>query len=424
METIKLTFEKIGHNGVSIGKFRNKIVFAYGILPGEEALVKIIKNRKRFIEAELLEVLSKSPYRIEAKENHYLSCSPWQTFSYDFQIKIKKNLLKEIYLKFADYQISLNNFYPAKEIFGYRTKIEYSFLEEGEKYFLAFYKRGDYREKLKLKNGCLLIDEEANKLALDLLEKINFEKLKNLKSLIIRKAKRTNDIHLSLLTKNRNQSFIYRNEKLSGFVFAFSNPKSPASRFDEVLNSWGREYLKEKILNLEIFYPYNSFFQNNIELFEEALKIMIENSEDFKKIIDLYSGVGVIGLSLKEKAKEILAVDVDKNSISYAKINAEINGVKNFKTLVLPSEKISFDLLEKTDLLILDPPRSGLHRKLIDLILKTKPQSIFYLSCNPITQARDFNFLKNDYKIKGVYGFDFYPNTPHLESLLILIKNK
>ncbi|GBD34357.1 23S rRNA (uracil-C(5))-methyltransferase RlmCD [bacterium HR35] len=420
METIKITFEKIGHNGVSIGKFENKIVFAYGILPGEEALVKVIKNKKNFIEAEVLEILNKSPYRVEAKENHYLSCSPWQTFSYDWQVKIKKDLLKEIYLKFANIEIELKNFNRAKEIFGYRTKIEYSFLEENEKNWFAFYKRGSFKEKIKLENGCLLMDEQANYLALEVLKEINKKRLKNLKSLIIRKAKRTSDIHISVLTKDKDQSFVYKNDKLSGFVFAFSNPKSPASRFDKVLNSWGREYLKEKILNLEILYPYNSFFQNNIELFEEALRVMIENSEDFKKVVDLYSGVGVIGLSLKEKAKEILAVDIDKSSISYAKLNAEINGINNFKALVLPSEKISSELLEKVDLLILDPPRAGLHKKLIDLILKTKPENIFYLSCNPITQARDFNFLKNEYKIKGVYGFDFYPNTPHLECLLIL----
>lgn len=420
METIKITFEKIGHNGVSIGKFENKIVFAYGILPGEEALVKVIKNKKNFIEAEVLEILNKSPYRVEAKENHYLSCSPWQTFSYDWQVKIKKDLLKEIYLKFANIEIELKNFNRAKEIFGYRTKIEYSFLEENEKNWFAFYKRGSFKEKIKLENGCLLMDEQANYLALEILKEINKKRLKNLKSLIIRKAKRTSDIHISVLTKDKDQSFVYKNDKLSGFVFAFSNPKSPASRFDKVLNSWGREYLKEKILNLEILYPYNSFFQNNIELFEKALRVMIENSEDFKKVVDLYSGVGVIGLSLKEKAKEILAVDIDKSSISYAKLNAEINGIKNFKALVLPSEKISSELLEKVDLLILDPPRAGLHKKLIDLILKNKPENIFYLSCNPITQARDFNFLKNEYKIKGVYGFDFYPNTPHLECLLIL----
>lgn len=421
MKTIKVVFEKIGDNGVSIGRFEEKIVFAYGILPGEEALLKIRKEKKNLIEGELLEIIQASPFRIQPKEDHYLSCSPWQTFAYDFQLEIKKKLLEEIYLKFAKQRIEIKEFYSAPEIFEYRTKIEYSFLEENGIFF-SFYKRGSFKEKVKLEEGCLLINNKANKIALEILEEIKKRKIKNLKSLIIRKAKRTNDLHFSLLTTTKKQNFIYQNENISGFVFAFSNPKSPASNFNEVLNEWGREYLTEKILNLNIKYPYTSFFQNNVDLFEEALKIMINNCDDFYKIVDLYSGVGVISLALKDRAKEILAVDIDKNALTYAKLNAELNEVKNFKTISLPSEKIPLEILEKVDLLILDPPRSGLHPKLIDLILKTKPNNIFYLSCNPITQARDFNFLKNDYKIKEVYGFDFYPNTPHLESLLLLIK--
>jgi 23S rRNA (uracil1939-C5)-methyltransferase len=178
--------------------------------------------------------------------------------------------------------------------------------------------------------------------------------------------------------------------------------------------------LREKILDLEIRYHYSSFFQNNVDLFEKALKIMQENSKEFKKVVDLYSGVGVIGLSLKNFAKEILFVEIDKTAIEYTKINAELNNVKNFKAINLPSEKIPREVLENVDLLILDPPRAGLHKKLIKLILEQKPKNIFYLSCNPITQARDFGLLKDYYELSKIYGLDFYPNTPHMETLLIL----
>jgi 23S rRNA (uracil1939-C5)-methyltransferase len=147
---------------------------------------------------------------------------------------------------------------------------------------------------------------------------------------------------------------------------------------------------------------------------------MKENSNEFNKVVDLYAGVGIIGLSLKNYSKEIWSVEIDKTATQYAKVNADLNNIKNFQTLALASEIIPRDVLENTDLLILDPPRTGLHKKLINLILETKPKNIFYLSCNPITQARDFSFLKQVYRIKKFYGFDFYPNTPHLESLIIL----
>ncbi|GIW65892.1 MAG: 23S rRNA (uracil-5-)-methyltransferase RumA [Candidatus Parcubacteria bacterium] len=420
MKRIIVDFEKIGENGVSIGRFNGKIVFSYGIIPGERAKIIITKEKNNFIEGELEEVIISSPYRINPKESHYLSCSPWQTFDYKLQIELKKNLLKEIFFKFSKYEIDINHFYPASQIFEYRTKIEYSFLEEKNKYFFAFYKRGSFNKKIKLKEGCLLIDREVNNIALDILDQINKKKIKNLKSLIIRKTRRTKDCHFALLTTNKNQSFIYKNDKISGFALIFSNPQTSISSFDEVINFYGREYLKETILNLEINYPYNSFFQNNIELFEEALRVMIKDSEFFSKIVDLYSGVGVIGLSLKDKSKKILAIDIDNQAIFYAKLNAKLNKVKNFQAICLASEKIPLEILENTDLLILDPPRPGLHPKLIDLIIKTKPYNIFYLSCNPITQARDFNLLKDNYRLKEIYAFDFYPNTPHLECLIFL----
>jgi 23S rRNA (uracil1939-C5)-methyltransferase len=420
MKDIIVEFEKIGHNGVSIGRYNGKIVFAYGILPGEKAKIKVTQEKKNLIKGEVLEILEKSKYRIQELEDHYLSCSPWQVFDYNYQVEIKRELLRGIFRNFAGIDVEINDFFPSPKTFGYRTKIEYSFLKENDRYFFAFHKRESFKKKIKLKDGCKLISDKANEIASFILEKINEKRTKDLKTLIIRKSQRYEDIHFALLTSDKSQVFEFANENLSGFSFIFSKKESPASTFDEIIYEWGREYLREKILNLEIRYHYTSFFQNNIELFEKALEIMKENSNEFNKVVDLYAGAGIIGLSLKSYSKEIWSVEIDKIATQYAKINAELNDVKNFKTLTLASERIPRDILENTDLLILDPPRTGLHKKLINLILETKPKNIFYLSCNPITQARDLSFLKQVYRIKKFYGFDFYPNTPHLESLIIL----
>jgi 23S rRNA (uracil1939-C5)-methyltransferase len=420
MKEIIVEFEKIGHNGVSIGRYNGKVVFAYGILPGEKAKIKVTQEKKNLIKGEGVEILERSKYRIQEVEDHYLSCSPWQVFDYNYQIEIKKELLREIFRDFSKVDIEINDFFASPNVFGYRTKIEYSFLEENNRYYFAFHKRENFKEKVKLSEGCKLISEKANKVSFLVLEEINKRKIKDLKTLIIRKSRRYDDVYIALLTSNKNQNFSFSNQELIGFSFIYSKKESPASTFDEIIYKWGREYLKEKILNLEIRYHYTSFFQNNIELFEKSLEIMKENSNEFNKVVDLYAGVGVIGLSLKDYSKEIWSVEIDKTAIQYAKVNADLNNIKNFKALTLASEKIPKDILENTDLLILDPPRTGLHKKLINLILEIKPKNIFYLSCNPITQARDFNFLKNDYKIEKFFGFDFYPQTPHLESLIVL----
>jgi len=418
LQEIELEFEKIGHNGISIGYFNNKVVFAYGILPGEIAKIKILKEKKNLIEGELLEIVKKSPHRILEEENHYLSCSPWQTFNYNFQIEIKKQILNEIFKKFSKFEINLEKFFPANKISGYRTKIEYSFLEENNILYYAFYKRGSFAQKIKLQNGCFLISDNANKLALKLLEEINKKSLKEAKGLIIRKSHYFNDMHFALFIKDKNYNFSFNNKELAGFSLIYSNPKISINKIDEILKEEGQNYIREKILNLEFRYPYTSFFQNNIELFEEVLKIMKKHANSCIKLVDLYCGVGVIGLSIG--GEKIIGIDNDENAIKYTKLNALLNNIKNFEGIFLRSEKISEEFLKNTDILILDPPRVGLHSKLIKLILKTKPQNIFYLSCNPVTQARDFVLLKDYYELINIYGFDFYPQTPHIESLIIL----
>jgi len=417
---IIIYIEKIGHNGISIGRYKSKIVFVHGGLPEEKVKIRILKNKRNYYEGEILEILEKSPFRKNPLEDHYLSCSPWQVFDYNYQINLKKNLLLEIYRTFAKEEIELLDFLPSPLVFEYRTKIEFSFFKNKNLY-LAFHKRGSRFGKVILEKGCALIDKTSNQVALEFLKKINNLNFKNPKYLIIRRSINYNDRHLSFLVTKKD--FLeFKNENLTGFVLALSDFKSPAANYDEVLFSWGQEFLREKILDFEFKYPYDSFFQNNVFLFEEVLKIMNQNIGPVNKLVDLYAGVGVIGICFKNKAKNIISVESNKKAVEYAKINAKINGLSNFEAFNLSVEKIPESFLYQTDLLILDPPRSGLSKKVINLILKTKPKFIFYLSCNPISQARDFLLLKENYKIDKIFGFDFYPNTPHLESLLLLSK--
>lgn len=421
MKEIIVEFQKIVPEGKSLGKFNGKVVFAYGILPYEKARVRIIKEKKNYLEAELCEIIEKSKDRIDIKEDHYLSCSPWQGFNYEKQIEIKENLLKEIYFQYLRKEIEINGFEKAKKIFGYRTKIEFSFLKE-DKIYLAFYKRGSNVEKIKLENGCILGSEKMNLASLKIVERlnnINFP-FKDLKGFMIRESKRFNKRLGVLFLLNKNMPKIDLVENLDGLILVYSFEKSPAFVFTEILNKIGDEFLKEKILDLEIYYGPESFFQNNIDLFEKVLIDIKNNCDKVNKIVELYSGVGSIILNLKDYSKKIYGVEIVKEACDFAQISAEMNNIKNFKIINLAAEKLDFEFLKNTNILVLDPPRTGLHKKVINLILSSLPQKIIYLSCNPITQARDYSLLKEKYKIKFLKGYDFYPNTPHMESLLIL----
>lgn len=432
MQTKILKFNKINHELRVISIQEGKEFLAYGILPEEEAEVKVSKRKRgrRFVKP--VRILSKSKYRIDPVEDHYLTCSPLQHIDYDYQIELKENALNDL---FSDLNIRVSQFYNADEIFNYRNKLEFSFYgDESNRIHLAFHRRDTKFGKDILNSGCALGSDSMNKTGLKIVEVLNRYHIeaRSLKTLTVRESKYNNKVITVLLIKD--EDFIQKHSQdidnlfndlkntSNGIVVGYSSPKSPASNIDNILFQSGDEYLEEKINDKTIRYRYDSFFQNNIPMFEKSLKEIIDSIDNSNRIVELYSGVGTIGLNLVNKAKEVIGVEVSESSVEYSKLNAESNNIENYTALKLESENISPEVLNNSDVLVLDPPRSGLHPRVIEMILEKKPKRVIYLSCNPITQARDVKLLTG-YKIDRLSGFDFYPNTPHMESLAILDLN-
>jgi 23S rRNA (uracil1939-C5)-methyltransferase len=426
MREITLEFQKIVGEGKALGRSEGKVIFCYGVLPGETARVRTTFEKKNFAEAELLEIVKPSPQRVAPREDHYLSCSPWQVMEYGLQCETKKGIIEDLLYQTTKETIRLDKFYSAGETFGYRTKIEYSFTGEPGALSFAFHKRGNYREKYLLPQGCALISERTNALAVKILSVINSLKLStdDLKTLIIREAKNPGSRVAALFMKRRDIELPdMKLDGLDGFLAVYSNPVSSVSQVDGIIKSWGNDFVTEEILGGKFSYGFDCFFQNNIELFSEALKEIRAAAFKCGKLVDLYSGVGVIGLSLRDLADKVLAVEASESSAKYAALNAAQNGARNFEMTCSLSEKADGGLFDGTDILVLDPPRAGLHAKVIKRIMEILPKSIIYLSCNPITQGRDAAFFMEKYKLIRAAGFDFYPNTPHAETLMVFERN-
>lgn len=421
-EEIELEFDKIVCEGKALGRYKGKVVFAYGVLPNEKARVRKVVEKRNFIEGEVVEILSKSPFRVDPKEDHFLSCSPWQIISYEKQLDYKKKIMLDGLYQSTKEIFEVNYFYSASEIFGYRTKIEYSFTNE-EQISLAFHKRGDYSNKIRLKSGCVLINPKVNSIALNIVEQLKKQGLVSdiFKSLVLRYSFSQDSVISVLFIKDEKISpkidlFL---DGHKGHINVYSNPRSPVSIVDKILDVVGEKELYEVILEKRFFYNFDSFFQNNIKLFEKAVEIIKANVVG-KRVLDLYCGVGVIGLSVCNEIEDLVGCESAFSSVEYAKRNVLINGInKKVSFLEMPSEDIDGEIL-KDSCLIVDPPRSGMHKKLIKKILSFLPKRIIYLSCNPVTQGRDIFWLLDKYVVSSCYGFDFYPNTPHVESLLIL----
>jgi len=422
MRELTLEFKKIVGEGKALGRSEGKVVFCYGVLPEETARVLITFEKKNFAEAELLEIIKPSPHRIAPREDHYISCSPWQVMDYEFQCETKKGLIEDLLYQTTKETIRLDKFYTAKDIFGYRTKIEYSFTGEPGALSFAFHKRGNYREKFLLPEGCALMSPGTNAVAVKILAVINELKLStaDLKTLIIREAKKPGSRVAALYMKRQDIELPeMKFDGLDGFLAVYSNPISSISQVDGVIKAWGNDFVTEELAGSKFSYGFDCFFQNNMELFEEALKEIRAASFKCGKLVDLYAGVGVIGLTLRDLADKVYAVESSENSSKYAALNASQNNAPHYEIVCSMSEKAKEDIFEGTDIIVLDPPRAGLHNNVIKRIMEILPKRIIYLSCNPITQGRDAAFFLEKYKIIRSAGFDFYPNTPHSETLLV-----
>lgn len=441
-QIFECTIDSLTPEGKGYLFYKNKHLYVIGALPGETVRCRIVKKRKLYREAVVEEVLSPSPYRIAGAssnpvEDHYLSCSPWQPVEYDHQIQLKRKMLVDA---FAEAGIDLDQTQtpresvvvhgaPEKERVGYRTKLEFSFWNEDGRMYIAFHKRGSPFIKTALPQGCILGSDAMNNAALAIVDRLNQLQIEknDLKVLIIRESKTTQKVTALLLTKRQDLSIEMSLAslqgtvpELNGLMIASSPPLSPAAIIETVLHKEGEMDLEESIEGLKISYPHDGFFQNHIPQFSRALQRIQEYTPPSQKIVELYSGAGTIGLNLHTKATELIGVEIVPSAVHYARVNASQNKIANYTIIEAPSEQMPPDTLAQTDVLVVDPPRSGMHGDVIEMITTNLPQRIIYLSCNPVTQARDVALLSEHYSLSVLEGYDFYPHVLHLEALVVL----
>ena len=249
---------------------------------------------------------------------------------------------------------------------------------------------------------------------------------RDLKTLLIR-ANQKGEISAQLYVKDERFKPFSKEEITSlgfkNFEIIFSNPKSPASVITKKIQSQNQENLQDSVLGVNFNYATESFFQINLPVYEQALRDMKKFIDISKPTVDLYSGVGSIGLTIG--AGDLTLVEINEPAVKEMQRNiTKLGREKTAKAILSPSEK-ALDFIKKGANLIVDPPRAGMNREVCEKILETEPERVIYLSCNPTTQARDIAILSKKYKIIYARGYNFFPRTPHIENLIILeIKNQ
>lgn len=399
MNSIKV--EKFIPGGQALATLTNgKKIFLWGALPGEVITkVRITKEKSSFVEGIAEEIAQKSEKRVAPRDECYLATSPWQILDYRYEMDEKIALVREIFrqhdIDLAKTQYTRSDHGLDAE-YGYRNKMEYAlyYSHDDEQIHLAFHERGSHR-KVPIENSSLERPEILRK-AQEIVAELNHkgEDARKYQSLLLRCS---------------------QNGEVSGGLFENHRPHP---KFPQ---------LEDEIFGVKYSYSPNGFFQINLPIYVKALQSIrtaLKHSAETDNVLDLYSGVGTIGLSVARDARLTL-VECDKSAydemVENVRAITKITGNSEIRPVLAKSED-ALEYIAPDQAVIVDPPRAGCRPEVIAKFLEIKPQTIIYLSCNPATQARDVKALEEEYEIVSVESFNFFPRTPHIENLVVLTR--
>lgn len=461
LETIHL--DKIVGGGQALGTLADGCkCFVWGGLPGETVTVRITKKKSHFVEAVVEEVISPSLDRIQPRDpDSYLSTSPWQIMPLEIEQAYKRQLIDDAFTLHGVALPETIDIYCDNVAYGYRNKVEFSWYSEAGEYGdtldLAFFRRGS-KGKIVV-DGTSLAHPAINNLARAIRDLLRHKRVaaRQLKTLLIR-CDQSGSCVWQLYIKDRLPEIITATEAAKlpaqGGEIIYSDPRSPASRITERLALFGNTTLTDAILGIPFRYACEGFFQVNIPVYEQALRDMKEwvpcdcNSQRSGRqlghhqkiirdprevaqifsevplaadqpILDFYAGVGTIGLTIG--GGNVTLVEINADAVREMQRNITELDRTDARAVLAPSEQ-ALDYITGKEIVIVDPPRAGLHPDVIATLLQQLPPRIIYLSCNPVTQARDVALLQQNYHIVHHRGYNFFPRTPHIEHLIILDK--
>ena len=444
--------------GKSVAKHNGRVIFVKGGVPGDICDITVFKRRKKFWEAKIEKIIKKSRYRIKPKCTHFGTCGgcKWQNMNYESQLEFKQNQVLDNFSKIGGVTIEkFNDILGSDKIYNYRNKMEFTFsnkrwLKEDEikndeniidKNALGFHVPGMFDKVIDLKK-CFLQENPSNKIRNSVKEfalenNLSFFDIRNqkgfLRNLMIRN---TNIGELMVLVQ-----FYYEDKKKIDLLMNFIkksfkeitsllytvNEKANNTIYDQkIICFYGRKYITEKIGDLSFKIGPKSFFQTNSDqaevLYKSAKKLADITKND--TVYDLYTGTGTIAQFIASNAKKVIGIDSVPEAIEAANLSATDNNISNCMFFAGDMKNMFSDNFiqknGKPDIIITDPPRDGMHKKVIEQLLKIMCRRIVYISCNPATQARDIALLKEKYEISNMQTVDMFPHTHHVENILVL----
>lgn len=437
---MKVTIKKTGINGEGIGYIDRMPVFVPQALIGEEVEIRIVDKQKRYATAELLRVVKSSKNRIRPKcfiQNTCGAC-PLMIARYPAQLEYKQDLLKQSLIKYAQIDPrKVARVKASEDVFGYRNQFKLPCaMEEGRLVSGLFMPNSNYFIDVK---KCWIHEDGLERVRMDIMHVLNTHGCvsynphdkKGIRNLVVRGF--DNRYQCTIVTGNDelDERLISDLMRIKGLTSLWQSihtiKKTPEVFGNKMMHLAGETSLSMELDGLKLRISPRSFFQLNskqaVQLYRTIASMVKEDNE---LIVEAYSGIGAISLYLKDKAKEIIGIESIKDAVVNANQNAALNGCEHVSFLCDDAaNKLTYLSKKRSiDVLVVDPPRSGLDDAMLECILRSKIKNIIYVSCNPATLGKNLAVLSSRYNVDRIQPIDIFPHTPHVETVVQLVRKK
>ncbi len=446
-QTFPLTIKRLGINGEGVGYFKRQVVFVPGALPGEEVVVETTKVMPKFSEAKVKKIRKASPFRVEAPCPFYEQCGGCQLqhLAYDQQLREKRDIVIQSLERHTKLKIENLDIRPTigmEDPWNYRNKSQFQIGQQKNGKVIAGLYGIDSHRLVPIQN-CMVqhpltnkVSEEVRNILEELQVPIYNERTQKgiVRTIVTRAGFQSGEVQVVLITTQkevpRKKQIMAEIQKrlpeVKSLVQNINGNKTSLIFGEKTIHLRGEEVIQETLGDLNFELSARAFFQLNpvqtVKLYDEVKKAASLTGTE--KIADAYCGVGTIGLWLADGASEVRGMDTIEAAILDAKKNADRHGINNATYVTGTAEHWLPKWVEegwRPDVVVVDPPRTGCDRKLLDAIKKVKPKKFIYVSCNPSTLAKDIDYLSKDYEVEYLQPVDMFPHTAHVECVAQLV---
>jgi 23S rRNA (uracil1939-C5)-methyltransferase len=446
-EELELKIDSLAYGGNGVARLNGFVVFVKRGLPGDTVRARVTKVKRNHAEALAVEVVEAGAPRVDAPCKHYPECGgcKFQDLAYEAQVEAKHDQVADALRRIGGIaDAPLEPIVPAKSVFHYRNKLEYSFTQTPDGPVSGFHLAGRWDAVFDVERCWLTTDlgnavreavdawARAERLeAYDQVEHTGY-----LRHLVLREGRNTGQLLVQLVTAkgekfDRDQLVeeLRRFPEVRSIHWAVNETPAEVTNLPTTL-LWGEEWIEEELCGLRFRVRPNAFLQTNTEMAEVLYGLAVEYAglTGNETVYDLYCGIGTIGLAMAPHALTVWGIEVSEESVACALENADLNGITNAAFYAGEVGQAVEELRDRAgspDVVVVDPPRAGLSGKALRRIGRMEPSKIVYVSCNPTTLASNVKELQSEwrYRLERVRPVDMFPHTPHIEAVALLVRD-